>query len=182
MGTNFYTKIIDSKEEKESLKRTFNSFLKGKISKDALISVINNSNKEIHLGKRSGGWQFLWDHNNGKYYDLSLKDIESFIKDKCFNTVYDEYGDFYSWKEFITKEIGSFLYKDNNHFNGESYEKYVIENPLEKWNTIGEIRLARETLASNKKTITIRNKNYEVYCHDFTTEDGLRFADSTEFS
>jgi hypothetical protein len=182
MGTNFYTKIIDSKEEKRSLKKTFNSFLKDEISKDALISVINNSNKEIHLGKRSAGWQFLWDHNNGKYYDLTLKDIESFIKDKCLNTVYDEYGDSYSWEKFITEEVSSYLYKDNKHWDGESYNKYILENSLKEYITAGEIEQARRELNSSKEIITIKDKSYEVYCYDFITEEGLRFAHFTEFS
>lgn len=169
MGTNFYVRIKTSEEEKDFLKEEFNSFLKGAVSKDTLISIINNYNKEVHLGKRSAGWQFLWDHNNGEYYDLTLDSIEEFVEDKGGGKVYDEYGDVYDWKTFITEEIGHYLYKEEHLHNAESYNRWVEKNTIyytEKEN----------------KYITIRNKEYQLYCNDFTTPEGLRFSKSTDFS
>lgn len=37
------------------------------------------NNKRIHIGKKSIGWKFLWNWNNGKYYN-SKKDMMEFIK------------------------------------------------------------------------------------------------------
>ena len=136
----------------------------------------------VHLGKRNYGWQFDWDHNNGKYYDLNLDSIKLFVNDKCGGVVYDENGQQFTWDVFITDEIGSSLYLDENHCNGEMYYKNILERELDSWNTIFDKRNAASELNTPPKNIYINNQTYQVYCHDFQSLDGLKFSEDTDFS
>jgi len=80
MGTNYYAipKLTDN--------------VKFKI----IEAVINNqiydirrlTPNKIHIGKQSGGWPFLFNHNNWEYYN-SIKELKQFIYD-C--DIEDEYG------------------------------------------------------------------------------------------
>lgn len=71
MGTNFYfiPKISDEavnniliKAKKLDKNRDYSDV------KDLYNEVQDVLDTEIHLGKRSCGWQFLWNHNDLKYY------------------------------------------------------------------------------------------------------------------
>jgi hypothetical protein len=130
MGTNYFARVIPSKERKEELKKL--------IDGDDFRAILREMNRvygeykldydsykpeggEVHLGKRSGGWKFLWNPNiilirNGhmeRYtddkgmkhseyvqdpdtaiylYPLSKKGIKEFI-DREDVVVYDEYGE-----------------------------------------------------------------------------------------
>lgn len=126
MGTNFY--CIPKCERKNSLKNISNDLI-NYIEKN---DFINNDEvdryieamksclpKEIHLGKRSAGWQFLWDFNNWKYYKDNLDSIKEFLKDKI---IYNEYGEQFTIDEFFNKEIDYCLYKKDNLLNGSEGE------------------------------------------------------------
>lgn len=191
MGTNFYAKRQITDDTLQSMKRIVDIILQPGTNDVRLLNVealkelcdrtLETTN--IHLGKRSSGWQFLWDHNDGKFYDLSLKDIHKFVKEECGNVVYDEYGDVYSWEDFIKEEIGYCLYQGEKYWNGEAYNRWVLSDDVDEFNNSESMkRMAREYLNEPKKVITICDKEYETYCHDFTTKDGLRFASSTDFS
>ena len=56
----------------------------------------------VHLGKRSGGWRFLFDYQGWKYFDHTESSIREFLEG-CFG-IEDEYGTYYDvdsfWKEF----------------------------------------------------------------------------------
>ena len=74
MGTNFYARIIPKEEDKQKLIDAIN---------DNQYDIIENlaselygrrneytrKGNEIHLGKRSCGWKFLWNPNIIKYHD-----------------------------------------------------------------------------------------------------------------
>lgn len=191
MGTNFYAKRKVSDDTLQAIKRTVDIMLQPATNQVRLldIEVLKElcdrtlENSDIHLGKRSAGWQFLWDHNDGKFYHLSLKGIHRFVKEECGNVVYDEYGDVYSWEDFIKEEIGYCLYQGEKYWNGEAYNSWVLSDDVDEFNNSESMkRMAREYLNEPKKVITICDKEYETYCHDFTTKDGLRFASSTDFS
>jgi hypothetical protein len=51
----------------------------------------------VHLGKRSGGWQFAWNHNNWYYY-AGKESLIDFVEK---GRVVDEYGEEFSPKDFI---------------------------------------------------------------------------------
>lgn len=50
----------------------------------------------IHLGKSSGGWQFSFQYNGGKYYK-NVTEMKEWLKDK---NIEDEYGNDLNRKEF----------------------------------------------------------------------------------
>lgn len=191
MGTNFYAKHKVSDDTLQAIKRTVDIMLQPATDQVRLLDMVvlkelcerTLENSNIHLGKRSAGWQFLWDHNDGKFYKPSLKEIHRFVKEECGNVVYDEYGDVYSWEDFIKEEIGYCLYQGEKYWNGEAYNRWVLGNDVDEFhNTESVKRMAREYLNEPKKVIIIGSEEYESYCHDITTNDGLRFALSTDFS
>ena len=83
MGTNFYCRKIDKKHRKMFSKdlSALNEYILLNINnpKINLLEEVNkfisdycDFEKEIHLGKRSYGWQFLWDYHDGKYFNSNL--------------------------------------------------------------------------------------------------------------
>jgi hypothetical protein len=73
----------------------------------------------IHLGKRSGGWKFIWNWNNGKYYKTK-EELFEFIRD---GRVVDEYGQQIDVEEFITMAL------DWGKEDGWDSETYYKEHP-----------------------------------------------------
>ena len=74
MGTNYYARIIPTKERKEKLKELIDSDDFRAIKEEIENLYGNYTDREssyedpnvrgiIHLGKRSGGWKFLWNPN-----------------------------------------------------------------------------------------------------------------------
>lgn len=121
MGTNFYYKQrFTMKQRSELLKR-----LRGIAQtspeidlKNHLINEITDSIPEIiHLGKRSAGWQFLWDYHNGKYYEANLESIKAFVSNPD-GDIYDEYGQQFTADELFNKELKGWLYEGKGHRSG----------------------------------------------------------------
>ena len=73
----------------------------------------------VHLGKRSGGWKFLWNWNHRKYYKTK-EDLLSFIRS---GRVVNEYGDESTQDEFIEMAL-SWGQED-----GWDIESYHRDNP-----------------------------------------------------
>ena len=73
----------------------------------------------IHLGKRSIGWKFLWNWNDSKYYKTK-EELFKFIKS---GRVVDEYGELMDQEEFIQMAL-SWGQED-----GWDIETYHKENP-----------------------------------------------------
>ena len=97
MGTNFYAHIpLRKRELKEKVTESID---KGDLDEaETIISEAKESHC-VHLGKRSGGWKFLFNSNDEKYYECSKKGIEDFII-KNAAVIKDEYGSTYSLEEF----------------------------------------------------------------------------------
>jgi hypothetical protein len=72
----------------------------------------------VHLGKRSSGWQFCWDHNNWKFYENPDEMIE-FIKS---GRVVDEYGEIWDTEEFIRMA---------RNWTGKTHMEYYREQTAE---------------------------------------------------
>ena len=51
----------------------------------------------IHIGKRSGGWKFLWNFQDGKFY-TNKEELFKFIRS---GRIVDEYGELQDTEEFI---------------------------------------------------------------------------------
>lgn len=121
MGTNFYAVIKPGTRSKDIIKNSANRVLDALEKnydelEDAIMELKDNAevlmkHNKVHLGKRSYGWAFLWDLNNGEYYSPTLKSIEEFVK-KENATIEDEYGKAYTWDEFIGEELKGWLYPD----------------------------------------------------------------------
>lgn len=73
----------------------------------------------IHLGKRSGGWKFIWNFHDNKYYS-NKEELFKFIKS---GRIVDEYGTEMDVEEFITMAL------EWGQPNGYDMKKYRQEHP-----------------------------------------------------
>lgn len=58
-----------------------------------------NSYTPIHIGKSSGGWQFIFNHHNWQYFN-SLETLKEWLKS---GTIIDEYGEECTFEDFWNK-------------------------------------------------------------------------------
>lgn len=72
----------------------------------------------VHIGKRSNGWKFLWNWNNEKYYKTK-DELFKFIRT---GRIIDEYGNQLSTSQFI--EMALEWGKDDGWDLESYYEKY----------------------------------------------------------
>lgn len=129
MGTNYYLRKKTSNIDKEKILSYLDSEYE-KLRKQVSINIydldmsledfcyeikLNNAPyiEEIHIGKRSYGWQFLWDYHNSKYYQANLEDIKKFLSNPDYEIV-DEYGETYTFEQFFNEEVGKSLYEGRN--------------------------------------------------------------------
>lgn len=94
MGTNYYAKIIPAQEILDYIAYDVKKgFLEE--AKDRLQDLT----KRIHIGKSSGGWKFIFNHNDGIYYNMTRKSINNFLNREDIS-LHNEYGEIISVKEF----------------------------------------------------------------------------------
>jgi hypothetical protein len=74
----------------------------------------------IHLGKRSMGWQFLWNFHKNKYYS-NREELFEFIK---AGRIVDEYGAEMGCEEFISMALN---WCPDGHFVGPDYIRKMQE-------------------------------------------------------
>lgn len=163
MGTNFYFIPKMSDKDIQDILISAKKLAESKDYSD-LEELKNKAYKvvtEIHLGKRSAGWQFLWNHNDLKYYNPDLKSIQKFLKE-TEGSITDEYGEIYTYEQFF-EEIRDWLYEDDNHITGTIYDK-----------THGIIHI------NSSKSLIVGKKVYKSINGEFLINK-LRFADVTEF-
>jgi hypothetical protein len=153
MGTNYYR--IPTEEEMEARKETLSLMIERMTLSPKNIEKefktiyregvwesfspwdIFLENTAVHLGKRSGGWVFAWDHNDWKYFEKTRESLFDFIKS---GRIVDEYGteiapdDFIKmalewWPEGMTnvKYYNEQLSKGKRLPSPERYEDIVIE-------------------------------------------------------
>lgn len=132
MGTNFYARIIPKKEDIKRVHRIIDGYLTGntfEIDDDILKDAV----QKIHLGKRSSGWQFLW-QANPKYYQDNLESIKEFLSQDDV-IIYNEYEERFTLEKFLDEEIGYCLYNNPEYFmNGRQY----VEKHNESFDDFGE--------------------------------------------
>ena len=87
MGTNYYARILPTKERKEKLKKLIDEDSFDEIE-DLYQELYVDT--EIHLGKRSAGWKFLFNPNYEKYYPLTKEGLLNFLKQDNI-IIYNEY-------------------------------------------------------------------------------------------
>lgn len=122
MGTNFYAVKIITDKELNDAKRRLEEYFNGEISKSDFEEYLDELHPRIHLGKRSGGWQFHWE-SQPDYYAESLKSIKAFLSDPEWEII-DEYNEKFTVDEFFNNEIGDCLYNDpDKYINGDQYHR-----------------------------------------------------------
>lgn len=169
MGTNYY---LRRKIPLQKLKR-----MKALVTEDCIyngaLGEYLGQFKEIHIGKSSGGWQFLFNHNNGKYYGRTQKAIDKFLRDEVGKggRFVDEYGE----DQDIDKFWGMVESKKSG-FDLKSYYDYECA----RWYDcqVHPERYENDNLKPTRPT------DWGASHQETFSEDSwhLRFSDSTEFS
>ena len=176
MGTNFYARriipaendkvvvggYIDSADMEDAIESDISEF-------DSIDQYVSEGN-EVHLGKRSAGWKFLWNPNVYRMYDswhftypLTKQGIADFLKQEGI-VITDDYGKTYEPDEFLAMAFNWCVDGlDNKEYHtNPKYEagSYYPDNPkvIEKWRSLG-----------------FKPEYYNFY------SDGLVFATSVNF-
>ena len=183
MGTNYYARIIPSEKDKQKLIDAINNDKFDVIEGIALEmygvrSEYTGKGSVIHLGRRSGGWKFLWNPNVIKVWDSDACEyahnyVYPLTKEGIINFVMredviitDEYDEIQNPKEFL--EMAFNWYKDG--LDGKEYQT----NP--------KYASSRGTYyPDTEKNNFWRALGYEPEYYDFYS-DGLRFSTSVSFS
>ena len=211
MGTNFYAIIPVKKRTTNKLRKLADKLedTSQKVNVENELYEIGEELKdhEVHLGKRSCGWAFLWDANDLKYYEPTLASIKKFIDDNNGKIV-DEYGSKFTWEQFINDEIGNSLhpseaitttdglkelhmdidrinYIDNEYFSKNlPYYQYCTSKTYYEMHP--NERRWYDGYYNYDKRLRQYAKDDEIDCNysDFITnsDGGLRFALFTDFS
>lgn len=109
MGTNYYIKRKLSDNQKQ--------IIIDKLMKDEYEDVHFMLPENIHIGKRSSGWKFLWDVHGFKYFNPTKESIFDFLKS---GTIIDEFRQEVSFDDFINNIIVS---KFGDPWDSASYHK-----------------------------------------------------------
>lgn len=109
MGTNYFIKRKLSDKQKQ--------IIIDKLMKDEYEDVHFMLPENIHIGKRSSGWKFLWDVHEFKYFNPTKESIFDFLKS---GTIIDEYRQEVSFDDFINNVIVS---KFVDSWDAASYHK-----------------------------------------------------------
>ena len=152
MGTNFYLRKKASNIDKEKILSYLDSEYE-KLRKQVSINIydldyslenfcyeikLNNApyTEEIHIGKRSYGWQFLWDYHKGKYFEANLESIKKFLSNPLYE-IANEYGEVFTLEQFFDEEVGKSLYEgstgqedglDRYHFISDNLRFSIYED------------------------------------------------------
>lgn len=160
MGTNFYLRQKLSQEQRKEIDKALDD---GDFVKAGELLP-----KDIHIGKRSGGWRFHWDHNYFKFFKPSKESLIEWLKS---GQIVDEYGDEFTFDQFWNEEIGNFLYKG---YDMDIYAKEHSEEDSIYWDVQGRKRKLIEECPELK--------NFEFSPLGELYIDGLRFTIFTDFS
>jgi hypothetical protein len=82
---------------------------------------------KIHIGKRSSGWKFLWNFQDGKFY-TSKEELLKFIRS---GRIVNEYGEIQNTEEFIKMALewgqpdGCVLNQEYIDKHKSSYSSYI---------------------------------------------------------
>lgn len=133
MGTNYYVvkKIDEDKfidDIRDITKNSSQLNLKTNID-----DYIDDTYPTVHIGKSSGGWKFLFNHNNEKYYKKTVESIDEFIRN---NTIYDEYGELINPDEFWNLVDSKQNLLDNKEYYetiGKVYSNNFMESYYEEY-------------------------------------------------
>lgn len=165
MGTNFYMKRIPTEDD---IQKMSTLALEQKLVE--LQNYVTEMNNEIHIGKRSCGWKFLFNHQDGEYFDPHHQEsLKAWLDDPHYKIV-DEYGDEYTFEQFW-KMIIDWNSNPHNNWDDAAYAKH--EREQSRWFNIS-------TCNVEEAERIFRRFGVRPLYHDFWL-DGLRYSTSTEF-
>lgn len=164
MGTNFYIQQKISKQYKTQLMELVKNEDWDNLKENILSLIKENIPEKIHIGKRSAGWKFLWNANNFKYFTPNKESLMEFLKS---GQIYNEYGEKFSFDQFINEEIAPFLSDDL--WDIESYYKE------------GNIKFPH-IIPSDKRMEFSETHGVNVNIYGEFYIDNLRFTTYDEFS
>lgn len=95
---------------------------------DTFSYHMEKETEEIHLGKRSCGWQFLWDYHDGKYFPANFEGIKTFLHSNEIE-IWNEYNERFTADEFLNDEVGHCIYEGMNSKNTK--DSYGSPSPYE---------------------------------------------------
>jgi hypothetical protein len=135
MGTNYYriaseNEINERREKMLFLIRNID-FSAKKLKENIFLLRSTNPWEEfitplnVHLGKRSSGWKFVWNFHNNKYY----KDKEELFKFIHNGQIIDEYGTVWDNEEFIKMAI-NWNEPDGLIYDSEYRKKEIKKYPF----------------------------------------------------
>ena len=156
MGTNYYLRRKLSINERQEIIDDI-IFCRYDDARDKLP-------KDIHIGKKSCGWKFLWNANRFKNFKPSKDSIMSFLRS---GQIIDEYGRWLTYEEFL--DVIS-----RNIDDGYDLESYYKSNPQERPRDFWFNKVSAKTMVE-EFGLDINNFN-EFYI------DNLRFTTDDEFS
>lgn len=205
MSTNYYARIVPSKERKEELKK--------KIDEDDFVSIealtselysrtYSDYDKQtfvggcVHLGHRASGWKFLWNPN---WYKKAKGHTEEVCHDGVSYVKYVSDGyDIFKYYDLNKESIKAFIDREDvviyNEYN-EKQDKDDFFNMALNWGI--KDGYDHETYINEGKNKFYYSSNlYETDYVKFLKEqgfkinegnadfysDGLRFATTTDFS
>ena len=200
MGTNYYARIIPKEEDKQNLIDAINNN-QYNIIEDLAPELYGRRNEytrkgnEIHLGKRSCGWKFLWNPNVIKYAEGYLDENKEYVPVYKYDYVYpltkqgitdfcnredviitDEYGETFSAEEFLKM---AFSWGQPNGLTDKTYEEDPRFGPSSYKNYYWSEKYQRGMHSKDDEMWF--DLGYIVEYYDFEA-DGLRFSTSINFS
>lgn len=159
MGTNFYLRKKLSHKEKEIAKQYIDDN-----KYDEVREMLPN---DIHIGKRSYGWKFLWDAHFFEYFEPTKESLLDWLKS---GQIIDEYGEEFTFEQFWNDELVGFLDK------GWDIKAYYEDKPEEKYHWFDFTSRINEFIRKYPNLNININKYGEFYIDD------LRFTVSEDFS
>ena len=197
MGTNYYARIIPSKERKKELHDAIEAddfSLISKLKAEMYDSIQPDDDNEIiggkvHLGKSSGGWKFLWNPNVFVIRKGHLEDSPTgrkYVPDPSipkylYPLTKQGLHDFIFRKDVLVyDEYGEKQDK-------EGFWKFALEwGQPDGWDAAGYEKEYKEHIypVSGEFTDLLRQEGYKFtsYSNSDFYSDGLRFAGFTDFS
>ena len=196
MGTNYYARIIPKEEDIKKLHELIDlNDLKAIREKTYELyerfepyNMDDKPSGYIHLGKRSGGWKFLWNPNIYMIRNGHTEEIES----GHFRFVPDPDTPYYLYlltkngiKSFIDREDIEIFNEYNEKEDKEEFFKMALNWDKESWDSDSYyLAFPDEKVwnCKNEYTDFLESLGYKLSKNksDFYS-DGLRFATSTDF-
>lgn len=109
------------------------------------------------------GWKFLWDANNFTYFDSNVKSLHEFLKS---GVIEDEYGDVYSYEDFINtlaerEQVPNLL-------DGMSYSTIYKDGTLERqFEESFNIKVTNGEFYLRDNSFPVKEYRFTIHC-DFS--------------